>query len=188
MRVYGKLSVGSSSEGTRNTNRGRYEDDDDATELQVDPSEARHIRAQSSITVVIDNDQQPLRDAWTKPGMTFDFHHQQSSSHVESLKSQPSMLQNRPDNTPASADQARKKALKKMLLLNGYPILYIILWIPGIGNRIAEGVGSSPTWLKVLQASTQLVGLANAATYAYNEQLLGRIREGKPFKRLVMNR
>lgn len=188
MRVYGKLSVGSSSEGTRNTNRGRNEDDDDATELQVDPSEARHIRARSSITVVIDNDQQPLRDAWTKPGMTFDVHHQQSSSHVESLKSQPSVLQSRPDNTPTSADQARKKALKKMLLLNGYPILYIILWIPGIANRIAEGVGSSPTWLKVLQASTQLVGLANAATYAYNEQLLRRIREGKPFKRLVMNR
>lgn len=86
--------------------------------------------------------------------------------------------------TPAAEKaRERKSALRKMLLLNGYPILYILLWIPGMANRIAEAFGPSPTWLRVAQASTQLVGLANAMTYAYNEQLRGRIR-GRTTKRL----
>lgn len=64
--------------------------------------------------------------------------------------------------------------LKRMLLLNGYPIAYIILWIPGMANRLVEVVnGSSPVWLRALQASTQFVGLANAVTYGLNEQARG---------------
>lgn len=65
--------------------------------------------------------------------------------------------------------------LKRMLLMNGYPIAYIILWIPGMVNRLVEVVhGSSPVWLRALQASTQFVGLANAVTYGLNEQARGR--------------
>lgn len=45
--------------------------------------------------------------------------------------------------------------------MNGYPLAYIILWIPGIASRLAESVGGSPRWLKVLQASTQYIGLVN---------------------------
>ncbi|KAF5019825.1 hypothetical protein F66182_8194 [Fusarium sp. NRRL 66182] len=61
--------------------------------------------------------------------------------------------------------------LRKMLLLNGYPIAYIILWIPGMANRLAESVGTSPQWLNSLQACSQFVGLVNALTYGFTEQI-----------------
>lgn len=68
--------------------------------------------------------------------------------------------------------------LKRMLLMNGYPIAYIILWIPGMANRLVEVInGSSPVWLRALQASTQFVGVANAITYGLNEQARGRLGE-----------
>jgi hypothetical protein len=66
--------------------------------------------------------------------------------------------------------------LKRMLLMNGYPIAYIILWIPGMANRLVEVInGSSPVWLRALQASTQFVGFANAVTYGLNEQTRGSL-------------
>lgn len=61
--------------------------------------------------------------------------------------------------------------VRKMLLMNGYPLAYIILWIPGIANRLAESVGQSPRWLTVLQATTQYIGLINAVTYGMSEQM-----------------
>lgn len=60
--------------------------------------------------------------------------------------------------------------VRKMLLMNGYPLAYIILWIPGIANRLAESVGESPRWLSALQATTQYIGLINAVTYGMSEQ------------------
>ena len=56
-------------------------------------------------------------------------------------------------------------------MLNGYPIAYIILWIPGIANRFVESKDASPLWLRALQCSTQYIGLANALTYGFNEQM-----------------
>ena len=61
--------------------------------------------------------------------------------------------------------------VKKMLLMNGYPLAYIILWIPGIANRLAESIGQSPRWLNALQACTQYIGLINALTYGMSEQM-----------------
>ncbi|KAG6016444.1 hypothetical protein E4U41_004439 [Claviceps citrina] len=62
--------------------------------------------------------------------------------------------------------------VRRMLLMNGYPIAYILLWIPGIANRLIESThGSSPRWLTALQASTQFVGFVNAVTYGYSEQM-----------------
>ncbi|KEY73088.1 hypothetical protein S7711_09586 [Stachybotrys chartarum IBT 7711] len=61
--------------------------------------------------------------------------------------------------------------IKKMMLMNGYPLAYIILWIPGIANRLAESVGQSPRWLSAMQASTQYIGLINALTYSLSEQM-----------------
>ncbi|KAF4988766.1 hypothetical protein FGRMN_9560 [Fusarium graminum] len=66
--------------------------------------------------------------------------------------------------------------LKKMLLLNGYPIAYIILWVPGMANRLAESVGTSPKWLIGLMACPQFVGLANALTYGITEHMHRVIR------------
>ncbi|KAJ4338357.1 hypothetical protein N0V95_008093 [Ascochyta clinopodiicola] len=57
----------------------------------------------------------------------------------------------------------------KMLLLNMYPVTYLILWLPGIANRIAEGMGYNVRTLVIMQSSTQFIGLANAAVYLYKE-------------------
>ncbi|KAK6835161.1 hypothetical protein PG987_009855 [Apiospora arundinis] len=75
------------------------------------------------------------------------------------------------------ARHASRSNLRRILLLNGYPVLYIVLWIPGIATRLVEAVrGSSPPWLVVLQSSTQYVGLANAVTYSWNEKMTERIK------------
>lgn len=80
--------------------------------------------------------------------------------------------------TPALNSHSEKieREIKKMLLLNGYPICYVILWIPGIANRIMEASGntSNKRVLDILQASTQFVGFANAITYGLNQQWRGR--------------
>jgi hypothetical protein len=70
----------------------------------------------------------------------------------------------------------REKELRRFLLLNGYPILWILLWMPGMANRASELAGRSPTWLQALQATTQLVGLANVLTYAVTEKFVERLR------------
>lgn len=57
----------------------------------------------------------------------------------------------------------------RTLLLNMYPVTYLILWLPGIANRIAEGMGYQVRVLVILQSSTQFIGLANAAVYLYKE-------------------
>ncbi len=57
------------------------------------------------------------------------------------------------------------------MLLNAYPVFYIILWIPGLANRIAEATGHEVYTLQVLQASTQLIGFANAVTFGWNERI-----------------
>lgn len=68
-----------------------------------------------------------------------------------------------------------EREIKKMLLLNGYPIAYVVLWLPGILNRVLEAEGdrvngSGGRVLAILQASTQFIGFANAATYLLSRQ------------------
>ncbi|KAF8626425.1 hypothetical protein AX15_004887 [Amanita polypyramis BW_CC] len=69
------------------------------------------------------------------------------------------------------------RAIRKILLLNAYPLAYIILWIPGIINRSLEATGHMNTVVEILQASTQLVGLANALTYGWNEKVSKQLRK-----------
>ena len=64
-----------------------------------------------------------------------------------------------PNNDPIAAREAQ---IKKTLLLNAYPIAYVVLWLPGIANRIAEATGHPTVVLLIMQSTTQLVGLANA--------------------------
>lgn len=69
-----------------------------------------------------------------------------------------------------SANKAKlDREIWRMLLLNMYPVTYLILWIPGIANRIAEGMGHEVRTLVILQSSTQFIGLANASVYVYKE-------------------
>ena len=81
------------------------------------------------------------------------------------------------DRVHASGPRASRANLRRMLLLNGYPVLWIALWIPGMATRLTEAVaGRSPVWLQVAQASTQYIGLANALTYSWNEKMTQRLR------------
>jgi hypothetical protein len=70
----------------------------------------------------------------------------------------------------------RLVAIEKVLLLNAYPLLYIILWIPGLANRLAEALGHSPTVLMVMQSTIQFVGLANAFTFGWNEEVARQLK------------
>ena len=81
----------------------------------------------------------------------------------------------RSSNTLSSNPHYR--AIQKTLLLNAYPLAYIILWIPGIVNRLIEATGHTSEVMKILQASTQLVGLANALTYGWNERVARQLRK-----------
>ena len=94
---------------------------------------------------------------------------QWSLSHMIGLR------RNRPSNT--WTENPRYQAIQKMLLLNSYPLFYIILWIPGIANRLVEATGHKSTVMQLMQASTQLVGLANAVTYGWNERVSAQVRE-----------
>ena len=78
-----------------------------------------------------------------------------------------------------NSDNARRNEamVKRTLLLNAYPIAYILLWIPGIANRFAEASGHTSRALAIMQCSTQFVGLANAITYGINERVLEQLRE-----------
>ncbi|KAF8344553.1 G protein-coupled glucose receptor regulating Gpa2-domain-containing protein [Amanita rubescens] len=64
----------------------------------------------------------------------------------------------------------------KALLLNAYPLAYIILWLPAIANRLIEATGHSSTVMQFLQLTSQLVGLANALTYGWNERVERQLR------------
>ncbi|EME45134.1 hypothetical protein DOTSEDRAFT_127749 [Dothistroma septosporum NZE10] len=179
-RVYGKLHISTTSGHTGIQTE---------TEMQHDmPPPDRHIRVRSSIITSHESDEQLMVPGAS--GMAKWPEDNVSTTHSTAYRKGRYALGSSAEiravvlATPAAEKaRERKTALRKMLLLNGYPTLYILLWMPGIANRIAEAFGTSPTWLRVAQASTQLVGLANAMTYAYNEQLRGRMR-GRTTRRM----
>lgn len=184
MRTYGKLAVGTGTCTADTTEITEVEDNNTPmSDLPANPSDTpkRHIRVRSSITTYHSHhgDEQPLAPF---PPIS----EEGDANEAELSTSQIGFAETKGASrrgqitvvagATSAAARARKQAVRKMLLLNGYPICYIILWIPGITNRIYEAFGPSPIWLRTLQATTQLVGFANALTYAYNEQLHQRIR------------
>jgi slime mold cyclic AMP receptor len=72
-----------------------------------------------------------------------------------------------------------EREIKRMMLLNAYPIAYIILWIPGLINRLLEATGhpASARLAASLQVSTQFIGFANALTYGFNHHLRDRLKD-----------
>ncbi|KAF3771196.1 hypothetical protein M406DRAFT_326591 [Cryphonectria parasitica EP155] len=70
-----------------------------------------------------------------------------------------------------------EREVKRMLLLNAYPFLYVILWIPGLVNRLLQAAGDTPSSrvLDALQAASAFIGFANAVTYGFNRNLRQRI-------------
>ena len=75
--------------------------------------------------------------------------------------------------------QAVQHEINRMMLLTAYPFAYVLLWLPGLINRIIEASGksTSPTTIAALQVSTQFVGFANALTYGFNHYLRDRLRD-----------
>ncbi|KAM3414841.1 hypothetical protein BST61_g9985 [Cercospora zeina] len=174
MRAFGRLGVGSTN-GTYNSSVYPLGTIDDKA----------HIQVRSSITTTVAHHHDTPRGS--KEPNTYE-----EESEIGSMAKRPSCstasdtaplaFVGHPSHVPANtrissaAARHRKQEIRKMLLLNGYPILYVILWIPGMTTRIWEAFHPSPLWLQGLQATTQLVGFANVLTYAYNEQLIQRIR------------
>lgn len=75
-----------------------------------------------------------------------------------------------PSISPTTARKSKiDREILKIMLLNMYPVTYLILWIPGIANRIAEATGHNIRALVILQSSTQYIGLANATVYLIKE-------------------
>ncbi|KAK0439980.1 G protein-coupled glucose receptor regulating Gpa2-domain-containing protein [Desarmillaria tabescens] len=83
----------------------------------------------------------------------------------------------RPSTLITSPPEDRYKHISKILLLNAYPIAYVVLWIPGLCNRLVEASGHSSRVLQITQASTQFIGFANALTYGWNENVARSMRE-----------
>ncbi|POS74316.1 hypothetical protein DHEL01_v207291 [Diaporthe helianthi] len=79
-----------------------------------------------------------------------------------------------------SRAQKVEKEIRRMLLLasNAYPTLYVLLWIPGIVNRLMEATGqtpSNPRAVAALQSTSQFVGFANALTFGLNATMRRRL-------------
>ncbi|KAJ8507828.1 hypothetical protein ONZ45_g9847 [Pleurotus djamor] len=101
------------------------------------------------------------------------------------LESAPSTQSTKPTNMPTTdtstlqlslKEHPRYKAIKRILLLNAYPLFYILLWIPGLANRMVEASGNKSKVTQIMQASTQFVGLANALTYGWNERIARELK------------
>lgn len=61
------------------------------------------------------------------------------------------------------------KEMWHWFMLSMFPLSYILLWIPGVANRLLELAGSSNKYVTAFQATTQLTGLANAGLYGWRE-------------------
>lgn len=93
------------------------------------------------------------------------------STSLQSIPIKPPSATLRTRRAASRSDNKTKvdREIWRMLLLNMYPITYLVLWIPGIANRIAEAMGYDIRALVILQSSTQYIGLANASVYVYKE-------------------
>ncbi|KAF5695268.1 cyclic amp receptor 2 [Fusarium denticulatum] len=98
---------------------------------------------------------------------------QSQHNQISALQTNASEFHMRP-----STDQVELE-IKIMLLLNAYPFMYVLLWAPGLINRLMEASGNpnSKTINVALQAPTQFIGLANALTYGFNHYLRDRLND-----------
>lgn len=80
-------------------------------------------------------------------------------------------------SSEAQKQKRVEREVKRMLLMNAYPILYVLLWIPGMVNRLLQAAGHplSSRVLDALQAAPVFIGFANAVTYGFNQHLRRRI-------------
>lgn len=171
-RLFSRLKVDLSSSAAGQDlagNRSRSEPD------TAEPSDSRRIWITTTVEASYELQSQPI----SKGDQSEEGSDMGKSQWSASPRDQPASTeipyidttQQSSDNVERSRNAPASPNLKRMLLLNGYPIAYIILWIPGMANRLAESVGTSPRWLTSLQACTQFIGMVNALTYGFTEQM-----------------
>ncbi|KJZ68280.1 hypothetical protein HIM_12329 [Hirsutella minnesotensis 3608] len=175
-RVFGRFRVSSASTGATSTSEAIFVDHG------TEATDTQHILVSNSFAISHEleeraprSDSHPSLALETGPNSNATFWSVEAENRVRaehgmSVKSPQSIAKNAEPATAATKTPAPPN-IKKMLLMNGYPIAYILLWIPGMANRIAESVGGSPRWLQALQSTTQLVGFVNAFTYGFSERL-----------------
>ncbi|KAF5581636.1 hypothetical protein FPCIR_10078 [Fusarium pseudocircinatum] len=184
-RAFGRFGFsGPSSCGTNLTST------ETATRTQLDPTPAEpHILKSTSLTVAFEL--RKMNDPHSDSSSTAPLSNQAQSysnprSHFSTAAAFTPYQTSFAQQARVPAEQPRKTAspnLRRMMLLNGYPLGYLILWTPGVINRFIEIKGmSSPPWLVALLASTQYIGLVHAITYGYNEQLRRSVRSWKAFR------
>ena len=67
-----------------------------------------------------------------------------------------------------------RQNVARIMLMRAYPFSYVILWLPGIANRLAELAGHPMQFLVILQASTQYIGLVDSILYIVQWKVLKR--------------
>ncbi|KAF4549306.1 Hypothetical protein D9617_22g066520 [Elsinoe fawcettii] len=65
----------------------------------------------------------------------------------------------------------------RIMILKAYPLGYIILWIPGIVNRLIEASGHKSRPFAIMQASTQYIGFVNSVTYVLQAVITEKMRK-----------
>ncbi|KAF2225290.1 G protein-coupled glucose receptor regulating Gpa2-domain-containing protein [Elsinoe ampelina] len=65
----------------------------------------------------------------------------------------------------------------RIMILKAYPLGYIILWIPGIINRLIEASGHSSRVFAIAQASTQYIGFVNSLTYVLQAVITEKLKK-----------
>lgn len=150
-------SVDSISEREDDDDDGCYDDDNENENTDAEVRQKRQSR------VRIEH-KRPGRDTAARPKSKFD-----------DLKTTDTTASEFPTRRQT---KQMEREIKRMLLLNAYPIMYVILWIPGMVNRFMEATGhkSNSRVLAALQASSQFVGLANALTYGFNTALRKKVK------------
>ncbi|PHH79252.1 hypothetical protein CDD80_5336 [Ophiocordyceps camponoti-rufipedis] len=169
-RVFGRFRVSGPSTGNT-TSR-----DQTVIEHDFDNSESQHILVSSSFAVSheLDDMSHASSDTIKNPSSTGKIAVWAVAASDAGPSDPAKSAYKRPGAGGASRPMSKLPAppnLKKMLLMNGYPLAYIVLWLPGMINRLAESMGHSPRWLRALQSSTQFIGLVNAFTYGFSEHL-----------------
>ncbi|KAK8172748.1 G protein-coupled glucose receptor regulating Gpa2-domain-containing protein, partial [Phyllosticta citrichinensis] len=147
------------------------DNDDDRTESQIELANILKNPA------AIERDDSPLRGEL--PMHQHAHHHRrpsQSNAGSRAARRGTHHSSRRPSaatmgkGVPATTTSRKvEREVKRMMMLNAYPVLYVLLWIPGAVNRFFEASGHKVKWLAIAQSSTQYVGLANALTYGINE-------------------
>lgn len=82
-------------------------------------------------------------------------------------------------STPGHSSGAlrQRNDISKALLMNGYPLAYVLLWLPAQIRAATDAAGHTPHWINLLQWTPHFIGIANALTYGYNENIKREIKQ-----------